>query len=109
MDSFDIEKNSIFIGNVDKLKEWMSNGGDHEKTIERVRLLLKNYLELDNVSFLFGSGSSIHLGAVAIRNFPVEIEDHIKAKSSDEYGLFIEIVKTYDQSLKLSLFLLCIA
>ncbi len=93
MDSFDMEKNSIFIGNVNKLKEWMSNGGDHEKTIERVRLLLKNYLELDNVSFLFGSGSSIHLGAVAIRNFPVEIEDHIKAKSSDEYGLFIEIVK----------------
>jgi len=52
MDAFDTEKNSVFIGNVDKLEEWMSHDGNHEKTIERIRLLLKNYLELDNVSFL---------------------------------------------------------
>ena len=57
--------------------------------------MLKNYLELDNVSFLFGSGSSIHLGAVAIRNFPREVEDYIVGIDSlrDEFYSTIEALQ----------------
>lgn len=60
--------------------------------------MLKNYLELDNVSFLFGSGSSIHLGAVAIRNFPTEVEDYIKEKNALKefkgiYDEFLSVVE----------------
>src|SRR5690554_7677964 len=78
---FDLAKNNIYVGSTDKLPEWSANGDEQGKAIEKVKLMLKNYLELDNVSFLFGSGSSIHLGAVAIRNFPVEVETFIKDKS----------------------------
>lgn len=45
--------------------------------------MLKNYLKLNNISFLFGSSTSIHLGAVAIRNFPIELEVYIKEKDKD--------------------------
>lgn len=95
MQHFDIEKNKIFFGNTNKLKEWASDVEDQNRVIEKVRLMLKNYLELDNVSFLFGSGSSIHLGAVSIRNFPKEVEDYIYSK--DKAGtneLRNEFVKT---------------
>jgi len=79
--NFDAEKNKLFIGNSDKLSEWLKiDEKNQEKAIERIKLLIKNYLELDNVSFLFGSGSSIHLGAVSIRNFPLEVEEYIKSK-----------------------------
>ena len=78
---FNQENNKIFIGRDNKLTEWSeTDDNNHLKVIERVRLLIKNYLELDNVSFLFGSGSSIHLGAVSIRNFPKEVEDFIEEK-----------------------------
>lgn len=55
--------------------------------------MVKNYLELDNVSFLFGSGSSIHLGTVSIRNFPKEVEEHIK-RNEIIYEDFIKVVKS---------------
>ncbi|MGN7787757.1 SIR2 family protein [Niabella sp. 22666] len=78
MDYFDLSRNKIFFGNTDKLSDWIKENPDNQsKVISKVKLMLKNYLELDNVSFLFGSGTSIHLGAVAIRNFPKEVEDHI--------------------------------
>lgn len=98
MDLFDVTKNNIFVGQTDKLQEWHSNDSDQGKTVERIRLMLKHYLELDNVSFLFGSGTSIHLGAVAIRNFPVEIEKHIYEKCTDLFSLFIETVKSLQKS-----------
>ncbi|OIQ63463.1 hypothetical protein GALL_549960 [mine drainage metagenome] len=56
--------------------------------------MLKNYLELDNVSFLFGSGSSIHLGAVAIRNFPLEVETYILEKDKIIAGIKAELITT---------------
>ncbi len=77
MSHFDPEKNKLFFGSTDKLSDWVSEALPQSKIIEKIRLMLKNYLELDNVSFLFGSGTSIHLGAVAIRNFPKEVEDYI--------------------------------
>lgn len=93
---FNQNNNKIYVGSTDKLPEWSTNG--ETKVIEKVKLMLKNYLELDNVSFLFGSGSSIHLGAAAIRNFPVEVEEFIKAKNTEVgnegiYGELITAVK----------------
>ena len=77
MTHFDPTKNKVFFGNSDKLADWITESIDQAKIIDKIKLMLKNYLELDNVSFLFGSGTSIHLGAVAIRNFPLEVESYI--------------------------------
>ena len=91
---FDSSENKVFVGNTDKLAEWLqTDEGNQEKAIERIKLILKNYLELDNVSFLFGSGSSIHLGAVSIRNFPNEVEKHIQTKGTDIEKEFINTIK----------------
>ena len=69
---FDPTKNKVYFGSTDKLDEWIKEPLQQLKIIDKIKLMLKNYLELDNVSFLFGSGTSIHLGAVSIRNFPKE-------------------------------------
>lgn len=93
MEYFDPDKNRIFFGNTDKLVEWLSENSDNQgKVISKIRLMLKNYLELDNVSFLFGSGTSIHLGAVAIRNFPKEVEEYII--TNDKKELYKEFYST---------------
>jgi len=94
MTYFDPERNKIFFGSTDKLSEWLTDGNEPGKIIERIKLMLKNYLELDNVSFLFGSGTSIHLGAVAIRNFPLEVEEHIKEKDKTTGGISEEFYNT---------------
>ncbi|WP_316835028.1 SIR2 family protein [Pedobacter nutrimenti] len=92
MTHFDPEKNKLFFGNTDKLPDWISESQD--RAIEKIKLMLKNYLELDNVSFLFGSGTSIHLGAVAVRNFPNEVEQYIAEKNQTEQGIFEELIST---------------
>ena len=91
MEFFESTKNKIFFGNTNKLSEWVSDN-DQGKIIDKIKLMIKNYLELDNVSFLFGSGTSIHLGAVAIRNFPYEVEKYIveKNKESELRGVYDE-------------------
>lgn len=96
MEYFDSSKNKILFGSNDKLADWTSEGIEQAKIIDRIKLMLKNYLELDNVSFLFGSGTSIHLGAVAIRNFPYEVEKYIVEKNneSDFEGIYDEFVDT---------------
>ena len=105
MDNFFEEKeNNIYIGNQDKIAEWLDGTpGNQNLVIEKVKFLLKNYLELDNVSFLFGSGSSIHLGSVSIRNFPAEVEEYIKIKddlvdillgTKEFKGIYDELIKT---------------
>lgn len=81
MTYFDPTKNKIYFGSTDKLSDWTGENFDQGKIIDKIKLMLKNYLELDNVSFLFGSGTSIHLGAAAIRNFPIEVEEYIKQKA----------------------------
>jgi hypothetical protein len=96
MKFFDPEKNKVFFGNADKLMYWASDGLDQGKILDKIRTMLKNYLELDNVSFLFGSGTSIHLGAVAIRNFPMEVEQHIMDSDAKIPGIisaFKKVVK----------------
>jgi len=97
MAHFEPANNKIFFGSNDKLTDWLGETIDQPKIIDKVKLMLKNYLELDNVSFLFGSGTSIHLGAVAIRNFPVEVEEYIKAKdleNSMAMGIYAEFLST---------------
>jgi hypothetical protein len=88
MSHFDPAKNKIFFGNTDKLVDWIAESPDQSKIIDKIRLMLKNYLELDNVSFLFGSGTSIHLGAVAIRNFPLEVEEYVKLQDTVVAGIY---------------------
>ncbi len=94
MNHFESDKNKIFFGSYNKLADWESEKFSQNSIIDKVKLMLKNYLELDNVSFLFGSGSSIHLGAVAIRDFPLEVEAYIKEKEAETAGILSEFHKT---------------
>lgn len=101
---FEEKENNIYIGNQDKIAEWLDGTPNNQSlVVDKVKFLLKNYLELDNVSFLFGSGSSIHLGSVSIRNFPAEVEEYIKVKDDLEdilsgtkefKGIYDELMKT---------------
>ncbi len=94
MSFFEQTRNKIFIGSTDKLASWLSeNANDQGRIVDKIRLMLKNYLELDNVSFLFGSGTSIHLGAVAIRNFPKEVEDFV-IKTDELKSEFYSTIKS---------------
>ncbi|WP_025615450.1 SIR2 family protein [Cellulophaga baltica] len=96
MKHFDPARNKVLFGSTDKLTDWIAEDLDQVKIIDKIKLMLKNYLELDNVSFLFGSGTSIHLGAVAIRNFPLEVETYIleKNKVTEYNGVFDEFITT---------------
>lgn len=83
------EINHIYIGNVDRLPQWAGISTDEDvkdgeivddnqqKVVGKVRELIKNYLQLDSVNFLFGIGSSIHLGAASIQNIPKQAEEVI--------------------------------
>ena len=102
MTHFDASKNKVFFGNTNKLADWIDEGIEQGKVIDKIKLMLKNYLELDNVSFLFGSGTSIHLGAVAIRNFPLEVETYIKEQFDlidDIYDCFLLVIKQLQSQL----------
>ena len=86
--------NHIYIGNVDRLPQWAGISTEEDvkdgeiaddyqqKVVGKVRDLIKNYLQLDSVNFLFGTGSSIHLGAASIQNIPKQAEEDI-ANSGD--------------------------
>lgn len=91
----DNAKNKIYIGSEDRLQEW------NEQGLIKIRLLLKNYLELDNVSFLFGAGSSIHLGSISIANIPVKLEEEIRKIPNND--LFSEEEEAYLEFLKIVL------
>lgn len=83
------EINHIYIGNIDRLPQWAGISTEEEvndgelsddnlhKVVGKVRELIKNYLQLDSVNFLFGTGSSIHLGAASIQNIPKQAEEDI--------------------------------
>lgn len=55
-------------------------------TIENIKLKIKKYLELENVSFLFGAGSSFHLGAPVIRTIPKELKDQCLDEINRYFG-----------------------
>ena len=96
---FDITKNKLFFGNIDKLHDWNEGEISQAKIIEKVKMTLKTYMALDNVSFLFGSGTSIHLGAVSIRNFPIEVEKYI-VKKGGSAAFYSMIKKLQKEQLK---------
>jgi hypothetical protein len=87
------------IGNCDK-KKCIENKTDEsmQKFKDRIRIELKNYLELNNISFLFGTGSSILLGAVSIRDIPNSIESGVETKGEVLYKLFLSLVKEYQKN-----------
>ena len=75
------ETNHIYIGREDRLTQWAGIAEkvyepkelaeEHiSKLVAKIKELIKNYLQLDNVNFLFGTGASIHLGAASIQNLP---------------------------------------
>lgn len=80
--AIDATKNNLFIEGIDELTNWDKD----EKAIQKIKVLLKSYLELDNVSFLFGAGSSMNIGSVSIANIPLKIEDRIKTAQIDVSG-----------------------
>lgn len=90
IESFDIKKNHVYIGNSDKASEWVGlkqeepTDEHRNNLIAHIREKIKNYLQLDNVSFLFGTGSSIHLGAAGIQNIPSQVEKDIVSSDKDE-------------------------
>jgi NAD-dependent SIR2 family protein deacetylase len=47
---------------------------EQDENIQETKLRIKKYLELENVSFLTGAGTSFHLGAPIIREIPEELK-----------------------------------
>ena len=95
--------NHILVGKEDKLKIWSELKSDEDfneekmsKLTNKVKELIKNYLQLDNVNFLFGTGSSIYLRAASIQNIPLEIGCSISCSvifvNSKSYNSKIQIV-----------------
>ncbi len=96
--TLDLAKNNLFIEGIDELPNWEKDN----KALQKIKVLLKSYLELDNVSFLFGAGSSMNIGSISIANIPKKIEERIKAANIDIsgtptpdvlYNEFIETIK----------------
>lgn len=56
------------------------------EAIESIKLKVKKYLELENVSFLFGAGSSFHLGAPVIRTIPQPLKDQCLDEIAHYFG-----------------------
>ena len=94
MGEFKIRKNHVYVGNTDKALEWSglqlvddtteATEEEKNKLVTKVRERIKNYLQLDHVNFLFGTGSSIHLGAASIQNIPLQVEKDIEESQDDE-------------------------
>jgi hypothetical protein len=105
----ELKENNIYIAGINLAPVWSSveelysqedcNSNDDEKAyeeqqkklriarkniVERVKNLFRQYLELDNVSFLFGTGSSIHLGAASIQNIPDAVEKEVTAEEGSD-------------------------
>ena len=84
-----VKDNNIYIGGTNVLPNWGKVADDSKllskeqqkevrsNVIERIQEMFRDYLELDNVSFLFGTGSSIHLGAASIQNIPSSVEKDV--------------------------------
>lgn len=90
-----ITTNHVYIGNIDRLSQWagltdIEDPSDElkdeclQRVVNKVRELIKNYLQLDSVNFLFGTGSSIHLGAASIQNIPKQAEKDIENSEDNE-------------------------
>ena len=64
-----------------------------DNTFQEIKLRIKKYLELENVSVLAGAGTSFHLGAPIIREIPeelklqlsIEINEYFPSESKPSY------------------------
>ncbi|MDP4147781.1 MAG: SIR2 family protein [Bacteroidota bacterium] len=101
MPSLSTTSNKILIAGENLINDWIVSSNLH-----KLRTLIKNYLELDNVSFLFGAGSSIMLGSISIATIPMVFEDAIKnipnhspgSVGNEAYSEFLEIVSTLQKT-----------
>lgn len=91
------KKNNFFVGNEDWITEEIDTN-NRKKYFDKIRLFLKRYLLLDNVNFLFGTGSSLHLGAESIQEIPQKILMDI---NSSEHNTIFELLKSKYEEKKL--------
>lgn len=59
---------------------------EKSKNVQEMRLKIKKYLELENVSILAGAGTSFHLGAPIIRNVPKDLKDDCDESIKTYFG-----------------------
>ena len=95
--------NFFFVGGDDWIKNNKENISKEKKN--KIKLFLKQYLLLDNVNFLFGTGSSIHLGAETIQGIPKKVIDKIdgtdEIEQKDEIkNLFKKLKDKYVDKIK---------
>ena len=83
--------NCFFVGE----ERWIENEKIDKDKKSKIKLFLKKYLLLDNVNFLFGTGSSIHLGAESIQGIPKQISEKIE-KNDDVNNLFKKLKEKYE-------------
>ena len=83
--------NCFFVGE----EKWIENKKIDNKDKSKIKIFLKKYLLLDNVNFLFGTGSSIHLGAESIQEIPKQISEKIE-KNDDVNNLFKKLKEKYE-------------
>ena len=73
MNKLSKKDNKLFIAGENVLEIW-----DEGVLLQKIKSHIKNYFELDNVSFLFGAGSSINLGSISISTIPKSFEEKIQ-------------------------------
>ena len=83
--------NCFFVGE----ERWIENEKIDKDKKSKIKLFFKKYLLLDNVNFLFGTGSSIHLGAESIQGIPKQISEKIE-KNDDVNNLFKKLKEKYE-------------
>ena len=86
-----IFSNCFFVGG----ESWIKNEKLDKDKKSKIKLFLKKYLLLDNVNFLFGTGSSIHLGAESIQAIPKQVSEKIE-KNDDVKNLFKKLKEKYE-------------
>ena len=89
--------NFFFVGGDDWIKNNKENISKEKKN--KIKLFLKKYLLLDNVNFLFGTGSSIHLGAETVQRIPEKVTDEIEEKDEVK-NLFKKLRDKYVDKIK---------
>lgn len=88
------------------MKEIKCFVGDKEyesgNKVERLKALIKKYLELNNVSILTGAGTSYHLNAPLIRAIPTEIHEALVGNETvkDEYERQLQELATSEEGFK---------
>ena len=56
-----------------------------ENQFQEIKLRIKKYLELENVSVLAGAGTSFHLGAPIIREIPEELKPQLSIEINEYF------------------------